>query len=120
MNDILIFQKTRDHYLSNADETIEKKEYRKASELLWGGVTQQVKFLAASKNIRIRSHTDFRNFIRALSIELKDPGTYDLFITIEQLHRNFYDEIIPEEDFPLYYKKVYLLIKKLNEIMNIK
>jgi len=41
------FMETRDQYLSNAEHAIAAGEYRKASELLWGAVTQQLKALAA-------------------------------------------------------------------------
>ena len=80
MNNVLFsFQKTRDHYLSNADETISKRELRKASELLWGGVTQSIKLLAATKNIAIHSHTEFRIFVRTISAEIKEIVAEDYF-----------------------------------------
>jgi hypothetical protein len=60
----------RDQYRANADQAIAGGEYRKASELLWGAVTQQLKALAATYNIVITSHRQFFDFLRQLAAEL--------------------------------------------------
>ena len=66
------FMGTRDQYLSNAEHAIAAGEYRKASELLWGAVTQQLKTLAASRNILITSHRQFFDFLRQYAAESAD------------------------------------------------
>lgn len=106
----------RDHYLSNAEDMIKKNNLRKASELLWGAVTQTIKSLASLSNIKIVAHKQFRVYIKELNKEIKDESILDLFSNLERLHENFYDEIILEEDFPRYYKKTVLFIKKLDII----
>jgi hypothetical protein len=67
------FMETRDQYLSNAEHVIAAGEYRKASELLWGAVTQQLKALAASHNILTlaiaSSLISFANILQSPQIE---------------------------------------------------
>jgi len=106
----------RDHYFSNAEKMIKENNLRKASELLWGAVTQTIKSLASSSNIYIYSHNKFKSYIREISKEIKDQTLFSLFLELENLHRNFYDEIISEEDFPMYYEKAQLFIRKLDTI----
>ena len=97
--------RTRDQYRANADHAILLGEYRKASELLWGAVTQQLKAFAATRNIVISSHRQFFDLLRQLAIELKDKAIYADFVELNALHKNFYDEVIPSDLFPDFYQK---------------
>ena len=107
---------TRDQYQSNAEHAIVAGEYRKASELLWGAVTQQLKALAATHNIGITSHRQFFDFIRQLAAELKDKPLYADFVDLNALHKNFYDETIPSDVFPDFYNKAIQYIKRLDAL----
>lgn len=121
LSDISIkYKDTRDHYLSNAEETIQKKELRKASELLWGGITQAIKLLASLSNKFIYSHKDFENFVDAVGDELKDEKIYMEFMFLSILHQNFYEEKIPEKHFKTYYRKTYEFLEKIDKIIQIK
>lgn len=111
------YLKMRDNYLSNANEMIERKEWRKASELLWGAVTQTIKALASTSNVKIRTHEQFFDYIRDLGKEINDEEIYSLFLDLNALHKNFYDEIIPEKDFPFYHAKAEQFLRKLETIM---
>ena len=106
----------RDQYRANAEHAIVAGEYRKASELLWGAVTQQLKLLAATQNIIISSHRQFFEFLRQLAFELKDESLYKEFIALNALHQNFYDEAIPEDAFPDYYERSIQFIRRLDEL----
>ncbi|MBU4190220.1 MAG: PaREP1 family protein [Candidatus Thermoplasmatota archaeon] len=118
MNDITSgFLKMRDHYLCNAEETIKKEELRKASELLWGAITQAIKALGSASNIYIGKHGEFFDFVRDVGKETKDKELYLLFLDLNALHKNFYDETIPSRDFPIYYEKAYLFLRKIDGIM---
>ena len=107
---------TRDRYRSNAERAIVAGEYRKASELLWGAVTQQLKALAATHNIGITSHRQFFDFIRELAAELKDRSIYTDFVELNALHKNFYDETIPPDVFPDFYDKAIRFIGNLDAL----
>ena len=114
----LNYKNTKEHYLSNAEETIQKNELRKASELLWGGITQAIKSLASLSNLLIKHHNQFKSFIKELSGEIKDNGKlYRTFRELETLHRNFYDEIISEEEFKEYYKKTYFFLNEIEKLI---
>ena len=106
----------RDHYLSNAEDMIKKNNLRKASELLWGAITQTIKSLASLSNIYIYSHNKFRSYTEEVSKQIQDRNLFLVFLRLENLHKNFYDERISEEDFPSYYKETLLFIKKLDTI----
>jgi hypothetical protein len=107
---------TRDQYRSNAEHAIVAGEYRKASELLWGAVTQQLKALAAAHNFVITSHRQFFDFLRQLAAELKDKSIYGDFVELNSLHKNFYDEIIPSDVFPDFYNKAIQYIGRLDDL----
>lgn len=110
------YLRTSEHYLSNAEETIQKKELRKASELLWGAITQKIKAIASICNFKIDRHKDFENFIISISKQLRDKNLFELYSELNILHRNFYDEYISEEIFPFYHAKSYRLLEKLDRI----
>ncbi len=106
--------RTRDQYRANADHAIVLGEYRKASELLWGAVTQQLKAFAATRNFAITSHRQFFELVRQLAAELRDKPIYADFVELNALHKNFYDEIIPSDLFPDFYQKAVQYIERLD------
>ena len=95
----------RDQYRSNAEQAIAAGEFRKASKLLWGAITQQLKALAATYSVAISSHREFSDFLRQLSAELHDKTVYEDFVSLNALHKNFYDDTIPSDVFPDFYDK---------------
>ena len=108
--------RTRDQYRANADHAIVLGEYRKASELLWGAVTQQLKAFAATRNVAITSHRQFFELVRQLAAELRDKPIYADFVELNALHKNFYDEIIPSDLFPDFYQKAIQYIERLDAL----
>lgn len=110
------FYKTRDEYWSNANRAIAAGEHRKASELMWGAVTQQLKVLAATHNIVITSHRQFFDFLRQYAAETRDASLYEEFVSLNALHSNFYDEIIPTDTFPFFYLKATGYIGQLERL----
>ena len=118
MNDVTSrFLKMRDRYLCNVEETIKKEEWRKASELLWGAITQEIKALGSASNIYIGKHGEFFDFVRDVGKETNDNELYLLFLDLNALHKNFYDETIPSQDFSIYYEKAYLFLRKIDGVM---
>lgn len=111
------YLKMRDQYYKNAEEFIGRGELRKSSELLWGAVSQSIKALGILANQELVSHRDFFPFMQQLSKELGDPSFYEDFIDLNTLHRNFYDEFIPPEAFPLFFRKATLYIRRLNDLI---
>lgn len=112
-----VLRSARDEYGSNADRAITLNEFRKASELMWGAITQQLKMLAATHNITFGRHKEIVSFVRQVAEEQKDTALYRDFIDMNALHRNFYDEVIPPDAFPEYYAKYLSYMGRLNRLM---
>ena len=117
MSELSSYVKMRDEFFANAELFAGKREYRKASELLWGAVTQAIKALASKRGIAIATHSQFFDFMQTLAKETKDEPLYKTFLFLNDLHKNFYDEKIRPADFEIYFKEAYKFITKLNEIM---
>lgn len=107
----------RDQYRSNADKAVVAGEFRKASELLWGSITQELKALAATYGVVISSHRQFFQFLQQLQKELSDRYLYTEFVELNALHRNFYDETIPDDLFPDYYRRSVEYVAHLDSLV---
>lgn len=116
-NKVTIYIRMRDSYFTNAQKFATRGEFRKASELLWGAVTQAIKALAAKLDIRIENHQQFFSFMERVAKETKEPELYESFLFLNDLHKNFYDEKIRPADFEIYLKKAFSFIKRLQEII---
>ena len=111
---------TRDHYYKNMEKTLRKGEHRKASELLWGAITQSIKALALLSSIMIWKHGFFKKYTRQVSEEMGDTEYYILFESLEKLHTNFYDEKIDPLDFPIYLEKAKKFLEKTQNFIDAK
>lgn len=111
------YVKMRDEYFANAEKFAGKGEYRKASELLWGAVTQAIKALAAHHGLVIENHAQFFDFMQEVAKETEDELLYKTFLLLNDLHKNFYDPKIRSVDFGIYMKEAYRFMSKLKEIM---
>ena len=77
-------------YMGNGQLMLSKQEAGKASELLWGGVSQALEALAESRNIRLSNHRSLRWFVGELSRETGDRSINNTFYQAEALHSNFH------------------------------
>jgi len=111
------YEQTRDHYLSNAEKRLNEGDYRKASELLWGAVTQQLKLLAALNGKVINSHREFDTFIDEVVEETGNEDFAGLYGAAERLHRNFYDEVIQKRFFQGHAERAIRLILMLETLV---
>ena len=82
------------HYLLNASKFIDAGDSEKASEFLWGSMTQALKAIALSRGIPLRKHREIWNYVENLTKELEDKGIYDAFRHAHDLHINFYESDI--------------------------
>lgn len=118
MNKVDLYTKTMNEYLENARIFIDKKEWRKVSELLWGAITQALKAVASCKGTPLRNeHKELFKFTEQITKETQDETYSSFFSELNILHANFYEEIItPEELMRKYYPKAIFFIKKLIEL----
>jgi len=76
--------------MQNGQLMLNKQEAGKASELLWGGVSQALEALAESRNMRLANHRSLRYFVSELSRETGDRSINNAFYQAETLHSNFH------------------------------
>lgn len=79
------------HYFDNALKAVESGNAEKASEFLWGSMTQALKALAAARGKSIRSHGEIRKYALELSRSLQDESIWIAFERARALHSNFYE-----------------------------
>jgi hypothetical protein len=109
---IIKHKKQSIHYLENAFHLIELGETEKASELLWGSMTQALKAAAMTKDKLLRSHYDMRNY----AMEFRKAGYEDIyraFNTAQSLHSNFYETGLSMEDVVIGAEEIKSAVAKL-------
>jgi hypothetical protein len=105
------------HYLENAFKSLEVGNSEKASEFLWGSMTQALKAVAASKEIRLKSHRQIWDYARELSKSLNDKDIFDTFLHANSLHSNFYESELTVEDVATIADGIKSTVAKLLELI---
>jgi hypothetical protein len=113
------YVRTGDLYYNNAIELAGKEEIRKATELLWGAVTQDIKALAAVRGNFLRTHNEIRTYVRQIGSDADDAKLYEEFLDLQALHRNFYDKEIQDEDFVIYLRKTDSFRRKIRDLIEV-
>ena len=106
------------HYWGNALHFIDAGDAEKASEFLWGSVTQALKAVAASNDIQLKSHNLLRSYAIALTKQLKDESIKDVFDLAQSLHSNFYETGLLMEDVAMAAEKVKVVVDKLLRLIS--
>ena len=101
------------HYFENALHFIETSDAEKASEFLWGSMSQSLKAFAAYAGKKLRSHDDIRRFALKLTKELKNESIWHTFNTAQSLHSNFYESGLLLEDVVMGAESVKTVIAEL-------
>ena len=105
------------HYFENALHFIDAGDAEKASEFLWGSLSQALKAVAASRDIRIESHKGIRDYAMELARTLGDDSIRYTFISAQSLHSNFYESGLLLEDVVMGAEDVKNLVAKLFELI---
>ncbi|MFH0847093.1 MAG: PaREP1 family protein [Chloroflexota bacterium] len=102
------------HYFENALRFIEAGDAEKASEFLWGSMTQALKAVAANKDISLKSHESIRKFAYELAFKaLQDESIWMGFKDAQSLHSNFYETGLLLDDVKLGVQTVRRAVYKL-------
>lgn len=101
------------HYLENAFRFTEAGDAEKASEFLWGSIAQAIKAVAASKEIRLKSHRDLRDYAMELAKAFQDESIKNTFYHAQSLHSNFYETGLLMEDVAISAEDVRKVVGKL-------
>ena len=86
------------HYYENALHFLEMGDAEKASEFLWGSMSQALKAFAAYAGKKLQSHDDIRRFALKLTKEVKNESIWLAFTSAQSLHSNFYETGLLLED----------------------
>lgn len=105
------------HYFENALHFIEAGDAEKASEFLWGSMTQALKAVAASRNIWLRSHNQIRTYAMELARAIHDDEIRHAFIYAQSLHSNFYESGLMLEDVVIGAEEVKAVVAKLLDLV---
>ena len=105
------------HYYENALRFIEAGDAEKASEFLWGSVSQAIKAVAMSRGIELRSHRRIRDYAIELAKSLQDESIRQAFISAQSLHSNFYESGLLLEDVVMGADDAKKLVAKLFELI---
>ncbi len=101
-------------YLNQARKYVGEGKSEKASEVLWGALTAAINAYALkSKGKILKEHRELKDFIKQLSIELRDAEIYRAFSDAESFHANFYHNFLDLDDVRIKAPKAEFLIKKL-------
>ena len=111
------YRDQRDHLFTNANELIQRQEFQKASEFLWGAIAASIKATAALTGRTFTKDNEFFDIVKDLGRKWNDPSLYVEFLHVRVLHNNFYDKEIPDDAFPEYYKEAVEFLEKLHKIM---
>ncbi len=99
--------------MQNVYNALEREEFEKASELLWGSMALAVKAVAAFREIQLRNHTSIWDYARQLSHELGDQELFDAFRDAHRLHTNFYESDLAREVVLISEERVRAAVGKL-------
>lgn len=100
-------------YMENGQLMLKKQEAGKASELLWGGVSQALAALAESRNMRLANHQSLRWFVAELSRETGDKSINNIFYQAQSLHSNFHSVDMAAQDVATNVNAIRDLVSKL-------
>ena len=83
--------------LRHARIELEKGDRLQASEKAWGAVAHAIKAVAAHRGWRYKTHADATRVIVRLVPELGER-VYLLYRTANNLHRNYYMDVMPLDE----------------------
>jgi len=101
------------HYSDNAQKFLKLEEFEKASEMMWGSMSTILKAVASSKGEMLNKHGYFYGFAKKLAKEMDDPEVFTCFLLASNLHINFYESNLKQENTLEMIKKIARMIGKL-------
>ncbi|MEM4970840.1 MAG: PaREP1 family protein [Sulfolobales archaeon] len=87
-------------YFKNYQEYLDRREFEKASEMLWGILNNLASMLSMLYGGEpIRKHDELRMFMNVLAQRIREPEILRLYRSCEKLHANFFHSFMDEIDF---------------------
>src|SRR5437867_10203516 len=88
-----------DTYYSNYARFLKEGDLGKASEFLWGAVSNFAYALALLDNKKLDDHAKTRAYLNELATSRKDPDLAGGITAAERMHANFYHNFMSNEAF---------------------
>ncbi len=85
-------------YIQQAEQELAREDYLQAGEKAWGAVATAVKAVAEQRGWRHKHHDLTGEALFWLADEFARPDLKDAFALLEQLHRNFYEDQLTEQE----------------------
>jgi len=105
-------------YSRNYVEYLQRRDYAKASEMLWGVVNNLASILSILHGGKpISRHDELRSFIQSLASALKREDIVKWFRACERLHSNFFHNFMDEETFEEHRAEAEKLIDMLQRLV---
>lgn len=106
-----------DAYYDNYRRRRELKDFAKASEFLWGVVSNLTYCLGLLYGRKLGKHREVVAFLKELAGALRDDEMLKQIRAAEALHANFYHDFMSEDEFESYRWEVELLAIKLARVL---
>ena len=104
-----------DRLMRHAYRELDRGDRLQASEKAWGAVDYALKAVADRRGWKYETHSDAFNIIKRLVDELGDR-VYLLFMTANNLHRNYFIDAMPLEELRTDLAYVDELLEMLNGV----
>ena len=85
-------------YIRQADEELAQEDYRQAGEKAWGALVTAIKAIAELRGWRHTHHDLTQEAFMWLADEYARPELKDYFSIIGDLHRNYYEDKLTEQE----------------------
>ena len=106
------------HYYENSQDTLRKREFAKAGELLWGAIAETAKALYLKDyGEPIDSHYGIRDFLNSLSSSYRRTDLKKWKRSADDLHVNFYETHLDEPTFLEMYTDGVKLLEFLTSLL---
>lgn len=107
------------HYYDNSQETLQKKEFGKAGELLWGAIAETAKALhLINSDVPLSNHNNIRDFLGTLSTSYSKKELDEWKNSADNLHVNFYETYLDEHRFLKEYTNGEQLLAFLHSVVS--
>ena len=109
------YRELSEKYLREGEKLLKEGDLVQASEKLWGASALAVKSVAAKRGLQLEQHGGLWVFVNLLAKESGDKEMVTFFGVANVLHRNFYEDEMPEETVKISAENIEKLIAKLKE-----
>lgn len=108
------YRSTSTHLFDQAMDELDAGDLIQASEKFWGSAAQALKCLAESRGWKHNSHAQFYNIMAEVESESQSPSLRRDFGSATELHTNFYENWLNEDQIRRRAEDVRHFVQELN------